>query len=162
MQQALLFFLCVGVAHFIIFPHKVESGPLSKIPLIRWLGVHHILRFGAGEQARRSSHRFRRAGVVTGSCQRELLVCTESRRECAIRVGQAEVHHSLCDRTRVHSAPTTRSRTWPVPSKLGGRFAPTLGNIAPNLSDSCSNMSVPTRVGYGSTQELDWVLPDDR
>jgi len=51
MAKASLFFLCIFVAHAILFPHNVTSGLLSHVPVIRRFGLHHLLRFASGEQA---------------------------------------------------------------------------------------------------------------
>mmetsp|Transcript_88097 Transcript_88097/g.161631 ORF Transcript_88097/g.161631 Transcript_88097/m.161631 type:complete len:558 (-) Transcript_88097:14-1687(-) len=49
--KAALFFLSIIVAHNIVLPHNVETGCLSKIPLVRTYGIHHMLRQNQGEQA---------------------------------------------------------------------------------------------------------------
>merc|ERR1719223_560557 len=49
--KSVLLFLCIGVAHFIVFPHKVTSGPISYIPGVRSYGIRNLLSFSHGEQA---------------------------------------------------------------------------------------------------------------
>eukprot|EP00927_Polykrikos_kofoidii_P019873 TRINITY_DN19315_c0_g2_i1.p1 TRINITY_DN19315_c0_g2~~TRINITY_DN19315_c0_g2_i1.p1 ORF type:complete len:617 (+),score=79.62 TRINITY_DN19315_c0_g2_i1:85-1935(+) len=49
--KSALLFLCIGVAHFIVFPHKVTSGPISYIPGVRSYGIRNLLAFSHGEQA---------------------------------------------------------------------------------------------------------------
>lgn len=49
--KAVLFFVSIILTHLVIFPHEIEYGPISKIPLVRDYGIHHILQFKEGEQA---------------------------------------------------------------------------------------------------------------
>lgn len=49
--KAALFFLSIIVAHTVVFPHAVQSGLVSYIPIVRTYGARNLLSMNQGEQA---------------------------------------------------------------------------------------------------------------